>query len=292
MMARIQRSFASLGIFIIPLALAGAACGGSVSSEPATTQTAAGTRAPVAVNAHAPQVRMIGDALAEVPLRPDQRTAIEQLATDAEARHTAAQASHKDFMLALAAQVETGTIDKTALQPKIDAMTAAGQANRPADRAAFQQLHALLDAQQRGELVDALEAKAADHQGGHKGMHAGRERMKEWATALSLTDDQKTQIKTALKAQHEAHAGAGHHDHAAGHEGHGKKTLEAFRADTFSMDAVAPVANAPKGAGEMSDHVLGMVTTVLPILTPAQRTIAAQKIRDRANSGAGGPELF
>jgi Spy/CpxP family protein refolding chaperone len=291
MMARIHRS---LGIFIIPLALAGAACGGSVASEPVTQGAAAATRAPVAVTAHAPQVRMIGDALAEVPLRPDQRTAIEQLATDAETRHTQAQASHKDFMLALAAQVETGTIDKTALQPKIDAMTAAWQANRPADRAAFEQLHALLDSQQRGELVDALEAKAGSHEGGHKGMHAGHERMKEWATALSLTDDQTAQIKTALKAQHEAHAGGGHHDHADHQGGHGKKMLEAFRADTFSMDAVAPAGNAPKAVGNMSEHTLGIVTTVLPILTPAQRTLAAQKIRDRANavSGAGGPDLF
>jgi len=287
-MARINRS---LGIFIIPLALAGAACGGSVSSEPVTQGTAA-TRAPVAVQAHAPQVRMIGDALAEVPLRPDQRTAIEQLAADAEARHVQAQASHKDFMLALAAQVETGTIDKAALQPKIDAMTAAWTANRPADRAAFEKLHALLDPEQRGELVDALEAKAASREGGHKGAHAGRGRMKEWATALSLTDDQKAQIKTALQAQHQAAKGEHTHERADGeHQGHGKKVLEAFRADTFSMDAVAPQANAPKIVNPMAEHTMNMLTTVLPILTPAQRTLAAQKIRDKVNAGQGG-ELF
>ena len=175
-------------------------------------------------------------------------------------------------------------------------MSAAWQANRPADRAAFEQLHALLDPQQRGELVDALEAKAGDHEGGgHKGKHAGRARMKEWATALSLTDDQKSQIKTALQALHAAHADGGHdHEHADHPGGHGHAMLEAFRADTFSMDAVAPAGNAPKTVGNMSERTLGMVTAVLPILTPAQRTIAAQKIRDRANGvgDGGGPDLF
>jgi hypothetical protein len=113
--------------------------------------------------------------------------------------------------------------------------------------------------------------------------------MKEWATALSLTDDQKTQIKTALQAQHAAHAGGG--EHAEHHGGHGHAMLEAFRGDTFSMDAVAPAGNATKSVGNMSEHTLGIVTTVLPILTPAQRTLAAQKIRDHAN-GVGGPDLF
>jgi Spy/CpxP family protein refolding chaperone len=195
-------------------------------------------------------------------------------------------------MLALASQVETGTIDKAALQPKIDAMTAAWTANRPADRAAFEKLHALLDPEQRGELVDALEAKAASREGGHKGAHAGRGRMKEWAAALSLTDDQKAQIKTALQAQHQAAKGEHKHEQGDGaHEGHGKKVLEAFRADTFSMDAVAPQANAPKTVNPMTERTMNMLTTVLPILTPAQRTLAAQKIRDKVNAGQGG-ELF
>ena len=94
------------------------ACGGSVEHSPQTSAAAA-TKAPIGTNTHG-FVKVVGDALGEVALRPEQRTEIEKLAQDAEARHAPMFEGRKELMLAFADQIERGTIDKAALQPKID----------------------------------------------------------------------------------------------------------------------------------------------------------------------------
>jgi Spy/CpxP family protein refolding chaperone len=229
---------------------------------------------------------MIGTALGEVSLSAKQRADIEKLAADAEARHASGEKARQDLAEALAVQVEQGTVDRAALQPKIDAVAAAWQAVRPADRAALEQLHAILDAGQRAAFVDALRAQFAAHKGkgGHEGMHA-------WAKDLNLTDAQKTQIRAAFMAQRQAHQGHDEEHHGdrreAGHHGP-KAILEAFKSDTFSMDAVAPKVDVTAATNKMTGRMLGLVETVLPILTAEQRTVAAQKIRAHADTLHGG----
>jgi hypothetical protein len=278
---------ASLFLAAAPFAVG---CGSASDVQPATSQTAsAATKGPIATNAHGP-ARFVAEALSEVPLRPDQRSQIEQLAADADARHASVEAAHKDLMLAVAAQVEAGQIDKTALQPKIDAAVAAFEGVRPADRAALEKLHAILDAQQRTEFVEALQAKMAD---AHE-HHEGRQKMQEWATYLQLTDDQKSQIHdmmrqrfAAMRAEHGEHA----HGDPMEHGEHGRM-LEAFKGDQFDMDQVAPPVDAHLAATKMSDHMIGFLQSVLPVLTPQQRSLAAQKIRAQADGQQGHEEAF
>jgi Spy/CpxP family protein refolding chaperone len=273
-----MRSRILLGSVFV-LSVAAAACSGQTAQQDgaATSQTAAAaTKAPVATQVKAPHLRLVADALSDVALRDDQRAEIEQMAKDAEARHAAGAQAHVDLANALAAQIEAGQIDRAALQPKIDAMVAAMEASRPADRAAFERLHALLTPEQRSQFVDAMESRMkAKH-----AEHPAREHMQEWATALNLTDAQKEQIHATLKESFKAH-----HDGAAMHERmhHGHDRLEAFRADTFA--AQAPSADVKQHAGEMADHFLGLVEKVLPVLTPDQRKIAADKIRAKAATG-------
>jgi Spy/CpxP family protein refolding chaperone len=181
-------------------------------------------------------------------------------------------------VLAIAAQVEQGKIDRAALQPKIDAAVSAFAQSSPADHAALEQLHAILDPEQRAELVDALQARMHDHGG-------RREHMQEMARLLNLTDDQKSQIRDAFKehfaAMRKAHEGSGEH-------AHGKQMLDAFKSDHFVVSELAPGSADPRAhASEMGEHMLGVVETVLPILTPEQRTIAAQKLREHVNGGGG-----
>jgi Spy/CpxP family protein refolding chaperone len=270
--------------FALPIALALTVpvlggCGGSASSEPPATAENAVTRAPVAQSAHGP-VKLIGDAFGDVALTASQRTTIEQMATDAEARHADARAARKDLMLAIAAQVETGTIDRTALQPKIDAVAAAMQKAQPADRAALEQLHAMLNADQRSAFVDALESRIKGKMSEARDHHP----MKQWAEDLQLSDAQRDQIKSAFEARKQAAKANGEHMEMKGEREHGKKVLEAFKGDRFVMDEVAPAVDAQTKAAKMSDHVLRMAETVLPILTPQQRTIAASKLREKADS--------
>jgi Spy/CpxP family protein refolding chaperone len=253
-------------------------CGGTTSGHAVSVPGA--VRAPVAQNAHG-QVRLIGEALADVPLTPEQRGDIEKLAVDADARHEGARTAKKELFLAIASQVQAGAIDRAALQPKIDALVAAAGSAQPADRVAFERLHAILAPDQRTAFVDALEAHLGEHIDDLRERHP----MRAWAADLKLTDAQQSQIKTLLKQSFEA----GREGHGGGPwsgEGRhrGAKLLKAFKQDRFVMDEVAPAVDVGKKASTASDRFLGIASQVLPILTPEQRSVAAQKIRERAAS--------
>jgi Spy/CpxP family protein refolding chaperone len=284
----------SLGCIALPvtlvMALPALGCGGSTVSEQVASADSAMTRAPVATNAHGP-LKFIGEALGEVPLSPAQRTEIEKMAADADTRHADARAARRDLMLALADQVQAGQVDRNALTPKVDGLAAALGRAQPADRASFEQLHALLNADQRTAFVNALEARIGERRSDFREKHP----LKQWADDLKLSDAQKQQIRTALRDHFRASGHAHGGDHVREWEGHGQhaaKVLAAFKSDRFVMDEVAPAKDLGKAAGKMSERFLGMAETVVPLLTPEQRAIAAQKIRAKADAAdAIGPGL-
>jgi Spy/CpxP family protein refolding chaperone len=270
--------------FVVPFALAAGplACGGSVAAEPAASAGSPSTRAPVARNTHGP-VKLVGEALTDVPLTAIQRAQIETMAAEAEARHATTRSARRDLMVAIAGQVRSGAIDRTALQPKIDALVAAARSTQPADRAAFEQLHAILEPDQRKLFVDALEARWHDRMGATNAKHP----MKQWAEDLKLSDEQRAQIRAALQ-QHFAGAGKGHDGGPHGAEGKRRaaQVLDAFKKDRLLLDEVAPAHDGPAEQGaKASERFLGMAEVVLPMLTPEQRAIAAQKLEERSQDG-------
>lgn len=303
------RSFA-FALSICAGSLVAVGCGGSV--EVPQTQASAASKAPVAESTHG-VVKMLGAALGEVALRPEQRSELEKLALAADQRHAARADGKKELMLAVADQIEQGAIDKAALQPKIDRLVADFEKGRPEDAAALSRMHAILDPSQRNAFVDALEARfKGAHHGAkakgkhHRGEHGGAEEgeaakhhgpkgrmhgmhaMKQLAEDLKLTDEQKVKIFEAMKAGREANKG----DHHAMRERMGgrKAALESFRGDKFDPNAAAPSAEklrAQVSAG--TTRMLGMAETLLPILTAEQRKIAADKARTMAAAGAEMP---
>jgi Spy/CpxP family protein refolding chaperone len=286
----IKATFSGRGLaFVLALSVAAplTACGGSVSSEQAASAGSAVTaRAPVAVSAHGP-IRLLGDALGDVPLSPAQRSQIEQLATDAEARHADERAARSDLLNVIAAQVQSGALDRVALQPKIAAVAAAVQKAQPADRAAIERLHAILTPDQRVAFVDALKSRVHERVGKVRDAHP----LKKIADDLQLTEDQRAQLRTALHAHFEGQKGG--HDGGAGwgpgmHRG--AKVLSAFEQEHFVLDEVAPPLDVQNVVTQKSDHFLSATEAALPILTPGQRAIAAQKIRDRATGAAPASE--
>jgi Spy/CpxP family protein refolding chaperone len=232
-------------------------------------------------------VKFFGEALGDVPLTATQRTALEQLATDAETRHAQARTARQDLLTTLAAQIESGSIDRAALQPKLAAIAAAMQASQPADRAAFEQLHAVLTPDQRAAFVDAVAAHAQQHKAEWKGKGG----MHQWAQDLQLSDDQRAQIKAAVMQRMQAAGGPEDHE-ARGAKHQGEAVMAAFKQDTFVLDQVQPAKDVQQMVNRMSDRILGLAEAALPVLTPAQRTIAAQKLREKAASADGdGAEL-
>lgn len=276
---------------VLALSVAAASALGCSGSTAANDPTAAATAAQTAPSTSpvAPQVkghlRLVADALSQVPLRADQRAEIEQMAKDAQARHTATASAHAAVMQALAAQIEAGKIDRAALQPQVDAAVNAATAAQPADRAAFQRLHDLLTPEQRAQFADAIQAQVHARMGEHEGHadpHGKGGMLAKWAADLKLTDDQQAQIKAALHDQFE-HDGEHHGMHDL-HQAHmkGKEMLDAFKADNFTLP---PAEDIHAHASAMADHFTKVAAAVLPILTPEQRTLAAQKLREKAASG-------
>jgi Spy/CpxP family protein refolding chaperone len=249
------------------------ACGGTV--ETPTQTSASAVKAPVAEQSHG-VLKIVGTALGEVALRPDQRTEIEKLAADADARHVPLTGERRDLMLAFADQVERGVVDPTALAPKIDQLKADFEKIRPADRAAIARLHDLLDGDQRSSFVSALEAQMQAKRGG-----AGFHELKQLADDLKLTGAQRDQIRDAMR-------GARGELHGEGHAwgpgaGHGKEALEAFRQDKLDLDKALPARDVDEIARRATDRVTSFAGKILPILTPDQRKIAADKIRALAS---------
>jgi Spy/CpxP family protein refolding chaperone len=266
-------------------------CAGTVVSAQAASPDSATTRAPLAQPLHGP-AKLMGEALGDVSLTASQRAHIEAMARDFETRHAIGQAARKDLMLALAAQVEAGHVDRAALQSKVDVLSSAVVNARPADRASLEELHALLNAEQRSGFVDALQARMVAHRDG------ARHPLKQWADDLKLSEDQRAQIRTALHSRTEAtedrhgeHPGAEANQHG-GMNRHGAKVLAAFKEDHFVLDEVAPAKDMTKSAGKMANRVIDLAEVAVPVLTPDQRATAAQKLRERANAIDAGPELL
>jgi Spy/CpxP family protein refolding chaperone len=266
---------------VVTSVLALAACGGSVEQQQPATTAQAVSKAPVGANTHG-IVKVFGDALGEVELRADQRTQIEQLATDAEARHAPTADGRKDLMNAFADMVEKGSIDRAALQPKVDRVTGELVQVRDADRAALVKLHDILDKKQRDEFADALEGqfKHAKH-GGWGAEGEGKPpfaHLRELGKELNLSDDQKDKIHDVVKD-----AMRDGRKEWKDHHGHHGNPVDAFREDKFDLDKAAPPQDL-KALGQTGvDHIAKVADKVLPILTPEQRKIAADKIREMAN---------
>jgi len=257
-------SVASVSVFAV-------ACGGSVEHSPQTSASAV-SKAPVGASTHG-IVRLVGDALGEVPLRPEQRTEIEKLASEAEARHAPTAGTRKDLMLAFADQVERGSID----------------------RAALVKLHDLLDSEQRNLLVDAVEKQLkGKREHAEHGLAFGFGRWKRLADDLKLTDAQKSQIRDVVRDARKDESDAGK-DHARGGHGRGhrqakgphgmRKGLDAFRQDKLDLDKVGSPADPGAMAKLGTERIATFAEKIVPILTPEQRKLAADKLRAIAANG-------
>ncbi len=261
----------SLGLVVTSSGLAVLGCG--AASPPVSTAQSPTTRAPVLSGAHG-RLKLLCDALGDVPLTAAQRAEVEKLAADAEGRQADARTARKELEVALADQVEVGRLDRPALAAKGDALAAALQRAQPADRAAIERLHSILGPDQRTAFANAVEAHA------HEAFHP-LQRMKEWGDILKLTDDQRAQIKAALKPRMEAMRASAH-----GEDGgrRGAKLLNAFKDEHFVFDEVAPAEDYAQRTAAVSARFLDTAAEVLPLLTPQQRSAAAQKLRSQADS--------
>jgi hypothetical protein len=267
-----------LGAAAMAACVAGAAACGSTADQAEAaapdTATAQAARAPQA-GGHARALTR--GALALTTLRADQRASITALDAKLEADAAPVREAHARLSAEVAQEIRAGRIDHATLRPLADQVAAAAAGIQPSVQTVTQQLHDTLDAAQRKELVASLRAQ---HQAGRGDMRA---HFQELAAELGLTAEQKSAIHAQMQQ-----AFAGRADQAREAHDRIRARLEslatAFEADAFDAKALDVGAHTAEGARTMMGMHGAFLDAAVPVLTPAQRAILADKVQARAAS--------
>ncbi len=221
---------------------------------------------------------LLGQALADVTLRADQRTMVDAIKKEAGLKHAAVKKTKKIVLETLAAQIGAGKFDRAAMQQSVDEMMLATMEEAKAHRIALDKLHALLDKTQRAQLATAIDARlTADTDD----KHAIREEMRRLVDVLKLTPDQRKKVASFFKDQNKDDS-----EHGVQAKEREHKMLEAFKGDKYDADKVLPMSAVRSHAQQEVARLLSVVQHILPVLTPEQRAIAAEMLLDRANGSA------
>lgn len=251
-------------------------------------------------------------ALKDLELRPEQKTTIDALVNELESVRPFASPAHAELDKALAAQVRAGKIDRAALEPHTAALEKSATDARLKVQGALGELHRTLDAEQRKQLVAAVERGASggkkrfgpmddgaecegqpeckDGAGGHgKRGFGGRHGPKMGGhhgpgfgvlDDLDLSDAQRDQLRAAREK--------GEPDRVAMKEKMRQKgkpmqqLLAAFAAEDF--DAKKLSSEDAKLPRTMTELRVKKLEALLAVLEPAQR----DKLAARIESGPSG----
>ncbi len=238
-------------------------------------------------NHHGGALPLILMSLKEVDLSADQQASVDKIRTELLGKMDPARAAEKDFANTLADGVAAGSVDRAKADAAINKLVTQVQGLHDASLAALNQIHAVLNAQQRAKLVDALqghwenwkEAHGHDEQDEHQ-HRSGY--LLALVARLGLSQDQADKIKAnfheRMKANPQEHA----HKEVADHL---QAFATAFKADTFDAKKLT-------GAKAANVHIARWGATrrarfleaAAPVLTPDQRAKLAQVIRDHAGN--------
>jgi Spy/CpxP family protein refolding chaperone len=215
----------------------------------------------------------------------NQRDQIEKIQTDIHAQLKPAHDAEKAVLLAIADGVAAGAVDQARTDAAIAELGKVSASTHDVVADSLNALHQTLTAPQRQALVDKVEAHIAvwhvtnspdetatnDKRGGH---------LAKLAADLSLTPDQVEKIRGNFTT---SMGSAAKYDHAEV-DAHFKEFAAAFASETFD-------AHTMKNGGMVSSHmaVWGLTrmshlyAAAAPVLTPEQRTKAADQLRHHAN---------
>ena len=217
----------------------------------------------------------------KLDLRADQRVAVESLVKDMKAKAAPLRKLRKQAMAQAAAGARAGKIDKVAVEALSQQARTQAQALKPDFLTALNKLHAILDQQQRAQLVQLIKEKKQKRGQHFRGKH--RNKMQKLAKQLDLTEAQQAQIKTAMMAQF----GQFKKDQSAmkgkwqQHRADAQAAAAAFTSDTFDASSLALFNKAPRMGAHKGQRMIAMSDTILPVLTDVQREKLATIIEKR-----------
>jgi Spy/CpxP family protein refolding chaperone len=225
----------------------------------------------------------IAMSLDSIGVNADQTAAIKKLQADMHAKMQPAHDAEKAVLLALADGVAEGKIDRAKIDPAIAQLSSASASVHDAMIASLNSLHGILTPPQRQALVDKVEAHAdvwhhlntSDEPG--KGDH---DHFAELAKHLSLSPDQVEKIRASFTGSSKS---APRYDRAEADE-HLKMFATSFASETFDAKTLtkAGAVNARMATWGIG-RTVRLYEAAAPVLTPEQRTKAAETLRRHAN---------
>jgi len=215
-------------------------------------------------------VQLVDQALSNVNLRPDQKQALQSIATQVDAKVAAVDQAKRNLLSALADQIEAGQVNESDLQSLNDKFADAAAAASPDVRNAIQKLHDTLDPQQRKQFVDALRTELS--QGAP--MSGSSAMLDKLSRLLNLTPDEKQKIGQILSNASSSPDSTRQRMN---------KLLDAFPSDQFSVDDVVPVQNERDRAETIAKKMEDVASAIAQVLTPEQRKAAADYLRSQVS---------
>lgn len=232
---------------------------------------------------HAGFAGFVMAAVETLGISPDQQTAIDGFRKDFRVKMKPLREANRAVLQLLADGVAAGNIDKAKVDAAITQAGTAATAVQPALPTLLDQLHGVLRPEERAALVDKVDAHFAAWKDANDKTADGSKHIRRVAKELSLTTDQVDKLRAALSAAKDT---SKPFDPAAT-EAYQKAFDAAFAADTF--DAKKLPAAGPGSASMVSwgtGRMASFYEALTPILTAAQRSTLADKLRQQA----AGPE--
>jgi hypothetical protein len=221
-------------------------------------------------------VQMISEALSGVTVNADQEAAIEKLGERLEPLQDEVDKAEGDLLMAIAEQVKTGRIDRAVLEPEIESYAVARETLARPLHAALEDLHEMLDKQQRTDFADALECSVYEV----TRTLLSRDKLDAFEQKLDLDPIQTQEVKDAFQdvvttlqiERRDVH-----------------EAIEAFRTDYFSLEPFFPLEQVRMKAVRRADRMIDVTETILGVLDHDQVDKFATAIAEAAEAKAGTP---
>ncbi len=214
----------------------------------------------------------------------DQRAAIEKIQTALRVKLEPARVADQKLAGVLADGIAAGSIDKAKVDTAIAKLAATAAGVHAAIADSLNELHGVLDDDERAALVDKIEAhwqvwKDANEEGAKAGEPREHGRVEALTRALALTPDQVDKVRDAVRKAPPPRKFD--EDKVTAHITAFGTAFEAanFDAKKFASGDTINASLTSWGATSMAHFY----EAILPVLTPEQRTKLADRVREHGN---------
>ena len=253
-------------------ALVTSACGGEeqeAASKGLVTQPQEQVESPKSQQLPGPARFIAAEIEALDGLTAAQRGELATLKTSVLKQSAKLRALHRQGRAIVAQQLRAGAFDSAALEAHVDKAYGAFEGQlRPLIASTLGELHRILDAEQRKQLVERLRARHRVHSRKHR-------KLAKLAETVGLSKEQQQQIRLALTGQLQRPEAVARR---RAHRAKMKAIAEAFLRDDFDATRLPTGERDVPRLAEVRAKVAHFTTLagkLLPILTETQREVLA-----------------